>query len=307
MEALDKSGSERDVAIVLAFKTNGVEIEMDTVKLTCVMINLGNVVCRENNMAGLSERGHSSLVTHYTGSCISTDLSDPDKYKLTEVYGLGSGVVHNDQVLTSASDASDGSEYQGCYTNTTTIANNLNGYTARLKILHTASYFLGRSAAIWYCGFDMFESYEEWNWQTDPTEEVWRGTLADVKCMRCDGFVEVVYEMNGVMAWGRKNPDGNYGYDIRYWDATNKYYNVKQHNVYTAGDDPEDGDDDFWAWSAPITQCGNADAYIAAHYPPYTSGDFNYTANNFRGTFWQTQLQPQRMAYPISLSPETHP
>lgn len=36
-----------------------------------------------------------------------------------------------------------------------------------------------------------------------PLNTVWDGTIAGIQNLRCDGLVEVVYELAGVQVWGR--------------------------------------------------------------------------------------------------------
>ncbi len=308
IEAIDPSIAERDISISFTLRDSAnTQLAVDRVRITSVMINLGNAVYRENQMSGVQERHHGGLLTRYNGACVKDDLTNHAKYTLTEISGVTGNIVKINNTLETHCHSSAGSKYAGCYTNTGSIGNDIDGYKSRLKILATAQYFYDRGD-LWYTGFDLFECTNEWDWGAIfPTYKYWAGNLADIKSMRCDGLVEVAYEMNGIMVWGKKNPDGNYGYDIKYWDATNYYYNLKIHNIYTFGDDPEDGEDDFYGWLAPVTQCGYADTYVRANFPAYTSGAFNYSANTFRGTFWQSTFQPSRAAYPASLSPETHP
>ena len=55
---------------------------------------------------------------------------------------------------------------------------------------------------------------------------------------------------------------------------------------------------DMFGTLQPVTQGGYADAYIDEHMPSYSGGDF-------RGSYWQTQFDKERLVYPEILSPES--
>lgn len=265
IEAISRSLVERDVTIRLTYSLGSSLLMTDQIKVTCVMMNLGDAVYREGAMPGMTERGHGGLVTKFNGACTQADLMDPTKYTITEVNVLAGGdnVVQESASLDSITSMS-GKEYFGCYTNSSAdgLPETTEGYTRRLKILKSAKY-LTEQTDIESTRFNMFEcEAERDNGSAYKTYLYWQGTLEDVKAIRADGLIELTYEMNGVSVWGKKVDVDTYGYDICAYDPTSGYYNVKEHNFYRGGDDPEDGEGDFWGWLAPITQCGYADTYI---------------------------------------------
>jgi hypothetical protein len=125
-----------------------------------------------------------------------------------------------------------------------------------------------------------------------PKGSDWDGTLADVYALRCDGLVELAYEFNGIMVWG-KIVGGAAHYDMR----NNAY--LAEHNDWQWGDDPEEWDWDMYGSFLPVTQGGFADQYVSEHDP-------SYSGPPFRGNLWQTTFQEQRLVEPSVVSPEQH-
>ena len=92
------------------------------------------------------------------------------------------------------------------------------------------------------------------------------GRLNTIAELRCDGLVEVCYEINGVEVWGMagRPPDGGVHYDIT--DVADFYsYNEFTGN-WTQGPNEypdnleEHNDFDDWGWEdtlMPATQCGH--------------------------------------------------
>ena len=173
-------------------------------------------------------------------------------------------------------------EYWYCYTAPEMLTDDIAGYRKRLKILMIADW-AGTDWQNHYCTFNCLE----------PNGTNWDGTLTDVAALRCDGLVELAYEINDIMVWGRIVNGSEPHYDMR----DNIY--LEEHNEWKWGDDPEDWEDDMYATMLPITQGGFADDYIAEHRP-------NYHGNPFRGHLWDTRFQEQRLVQPEVLSPERH-
>jgi hypothetical protein len=170
------------------------------------------------------------------------------------------------------------------YYNSSSMPNTAQGYRTRLKILLVARRLIDNTASI---GYTKFNAVLPGNWN---------GNLGTITDLRCDGFVEVCYEWSGVNSWGRI-AGGGARYSILVAG------NQDDHNEWVWGDVPQDGASDFWAWLMPITQIGYADTYIDSHYPPYTNGDFDYTANNFEGTFWESAFSSQQLVMPTLSNP----
>ena len=251
-------------------------VHHDTVKATVVMIRLGNAVYREAKLIGLKERCHAGLVYSFDGPVKKENIINHEKYGICQMKGLNPA----DDKLDGITNADD-LEYWYCYTNTSAIQDNVDGYEKRLKILKVASWAL----------HDWDSNYCAWDCM-DPKGPDWDGTLDDVGELRCDGLVELAYEYNGIMAWGKK-VGGTVHYDMR----NNDY--LAEHNDWVWGDDPEDWDDDMWGSFLPVTQGGFADDYIEEHYPDYQDPAF-------RGNLWDTTFQEQRLVSPNVLSPESH-
>jgi hypothetical protein len=280
MEGVDASSAERDIEVKLTYGLGGGDIGSDTVKATVVLIRLGDAVYRENMLGWsvypLRERCHTGLVYAFDGPVTHDDVSNPDRYSIVQMSGLDPSA----EKLEGISKVT-GFEYWYCYTNTAEIQDNVAGHVKRLKILKVA-YWAWHDWSRNYCAFDCM----------DPIGSGWDGTLADVGELRCDGLVELAYEFNGIMVWG-KIVGGTAHYDMR----NNAY--LDEHNEWQWGDDPEDWDWDMYGACLPVTQGGFADQYISEHDP-------SYSGPAFRGNLWQTTFQEQRLTVPSALSPESH-
>jgi len=290
IEGVDEGSTERAVTFTLRYKdSDETEICNDVNKATIVMLNLGNVVGREVNSDALAERGHTSIVGRYNGVCMKDSLVNASQYTLYESDGSdnwgGTEPGSQEALLTHITTCPD-RDYFGSltpfltsYYNSSSMPNTVAGYTIRLKILLVARRLIDNTASIGYTKFNTV------------LPGSWNGDLSTVTDLRCDGFVEVCYEWCDVNSWGRI-VGGSAQYSLL--TAANQ----DDHNKWAWGDDPEDGDSDFWAWLMPVTQIGYADTYIGSHYPPYSGGVFNYTSNNFEGTFWESAFSEQQLVKP---------
>lgn len=290
IEGVEEGSTERAVTFTLRYKdSDGTEICNDVNKATIVMLNLGNVVGREVNSDALAERGHTSIVGRYNGVCMKASLTNASHYTLYESDGSdnwGGTEPGSQEALLTHITACPDRDYFGSltpfltsYYNSFSMQNTVAGYTMRLKILLVARRLIDNTASIGYTKFNTV------------LPGSWNGNLSTVTDLRCDGFVEVCYEWCDVNSWGRI-VGGTAQYNLL------TVANQDDHNEWSWGDDPEDGDSDFWAWLMPVTQIGYADTYIASHYPPYSGGDFNYTSNNFEGTFWESSFSEQQLVKP---------
>lgn len=290
VEGMVASGGEKDVTIKLKYNFEGHQVCDDKVKATIVMINLGNVVGREVGSGSLKERGHVGMVARYDGDCIKTDFTITDNYILYEGDGAGNWDLTEpgprEIVMTHVTDLTDReffgsmSPFLTSFTNATHFTSNESGYIKRLKVIKVGRWMVDNTASIAYDKFNTIEP------------GTWNGDLNDIEAVRCDGFVEVCYEFNNIPSWGKINNGGAPQYLITI--AANQ----DDHNEWQWGDDPEDGESDFWGWLMPITQIGFADEYVDANFPPYTSGTFDYTANNLNGTFWTSAFSKQTLLVP---------
>jgi hypothetical protein len=127
--------------------------------------------------------------------------------------------------------------------------------TQRLKILKTARTLASRSIS--YAPLSALLPKD------------WNGSLSEVEELRCDGFVELCYEINNVNVWGKfRKPTKTVTYSIT--DLTNNYdYDTFSGSYSTpplkkwpdALEEHNDFDTPDWADTLqPATQCGKVKA-----------------------------------------------
>ncbi len=199
IEGVKRSIAERDVEIVLSYKLRELVLS-DTVNATVVMINLANAVYRDNQMGLQTDRGHGGLVAYFDGpgdgASFRTALEHDGRFRIIEMDGPTS---HRSLATIT------GPTQYGCFTN-------LLGppwgegidYVRRLRILAVAKALTARADTIEYTASNAVL----------PSN--WNGRLDTITDLRCDGLVEVCYEMNGVDVWAKlRIPDNNtYHFDI---------------------------------------------------------------------------------------------
>jgi len=200
IEGIEYSGSERDVTIQLTY--NGPIYCEDTVKATVVMMNLGNAVYRDNLVdfpPGIDNfRGHTAIVYKYVSICTKDELCKDINYKLADMqYGEGVTLYRSLRTITEFVPGEGPTTPRGCYTNPSIT------YQQRLMIIYTAK-VLG-SKPISYTGCYVLFPLNTWD-----------GKLSTITHLRCDGLVEVLYEFNGVDAWGRERWYDGFMYGINY-------------------------------------------------------------------------------------------
>ena len=276
IEGLEES-TEKEVEFKVTY-TRGDLTCSDTVKVTVVMMNLGNAVYREAFKAGspLKERCHAAIPYRFVGELKKQNIMDPKKYYICALPEV-SGIKYLDNVTEH-----EGLDYWYCYTNPFV------GYSSRLKILRVVWWIMNRWEGQHYV----------WSDQIRPMNSTWDGTLSDIKGMRCDGIVELAYEYNNIMVWGKiVEGDPNPHYSIR-----NPAY-LEEHNDWQWGDDPGDFEDGMWTTCLPVTQGGFADQYII------DNNWKNFKDPHFKGTYWESMFgldNEQRLVFPEQLSPEKH-
>ncbi len=241
LEATAASNSERDISLELRYTNNGTTIA-DTVKATAVMVNLGNAVYRDNEVGwGVDpERGHAAIVYKYTGACAQDAFDSADNFGIIAMKGPS-----GDKTLANITNSGD--PCYGCYTNVSDIT-----YAKRIAIIKTAKELAEREI-----------EYEALN---ALIPHKWDGAINSITDLRCDGLVEVCYELNGINVWAMKrNYYGmSYNYDISDWidileydnhvwqsGANNKNDNLEEHNDFDVGDE-----NDWNDTLQPATQCG---------------------------------------------------
>jgi len=179
LEGIEASDAERDVELDLRYVApTGQTTCSDTVSATVVMINLANAVHREGTLIGVSARGHAALVWRFEGQLTKDNLNDDDKFLIIEMSG-----PTDDNTLTSMTQ-SPGEDAWGCFTNPQITL------VERLKILNTAKTLVAWAGNITWTGFKALEPVQ------------WDGRLDSIRYLRCDGLVEVCYEINEIEVWG---------------------------------------------------------------------------------------------------------
>ncbi|MDD5327671.1 MAG: hypothetical protein PHY02_07650 [Phycisphaerae bacterium] len=206
VEGVGRSSAERDMGLELRH-INGSVTTSDKVKMTVVMINLGNIVCRALDLFGIGNLsvGHSGVVVEYTGECTPSDFNDSSKFWVVEMPGP------DEVTLGTFTDIPHLPSF-GCYSWGLE-------YTNRLRIVKTAKAL--RDQRVNYTFIKVLL----------PSN--WNNTITDIDYLRCDGLTEVCYEINGKMVWG-KIVDGSTHYDIRvdsYQEEHNEFVPLswKQH------------------------------------------------------------------------------
>ena len=221
IEGVQTGTAERAVQFVLRLKgSDGKEVGNDQCNATVVMMNLGNAVYRDNDVyAALSiDRGHAALVYKFIGSCCLNDLNNDDKYLIIEM-----AVPASNKTLTTMTQDNGNfynAECYGCFTNPTIT------YRQRLGVLSAAKTLASR-----HVGYTAANALKP---------KKWNGKLNTITDLRCDGLVEVCYEINGVDVWG-KTTNGTTDYSIVNF--------LTEHNVFGTV---------IWDDTLqPATQCGH--------------------------------------------------
>jgi len=247
------SATERDTSFVLKYiDANGVARCEDTVLVTSVMINLANAVYREGQIAGISGRGHSAIVCQFLGPLTRPNLQDDANFRIIHVQNGGPTDIHTLTAIT----ASPGEDAWGCFTNPGIT------YTQRLRILVAARLLVTRAQYIAYTGMNAVLGIEDE--QHDPKD--WNGRLDTIAALRCDGLVEVCYEINGVEVWGMVRKPDNYTVHYDITDPTDQWAYHETMGTWTHApntwpdnlEEHNDFDSPDWADTLmPATQCGH--------------------------------------------------
>lgn len=162
----------------------------------------------------------------------------------------GAGLL-NTRLLSNITDLS-GYPARGCYTNPVMT------YKDRLKILKVANYLATCTPSIKYEWTDVLRA------KKSPWGK-WDGKLSSIGATRCDGVVEVSYEINGIMVWGMyRKPDKSYNYDITSqsdkWTYSESWGTWKKKSNGLPDNLEEHNDlDSSWDWDdtlMPATQAG---------------------------------------------------
>jgi hypothetical protein len=193
LEGYDESTSANDVELKLSYANGGTSICDDKLKITVVRQNLGVAVYRDLNadwwMAWTAPLGHAGLITGYTGKRTKESLTNEANWVTTE---MGTAGIHTSDLRTLIATRPP-------WRGTCSIPNLTD--VKRNEILRNAADCL--SAGIAY----LWDNDISWN---GPT---WDGTIADIHEVRCDGLVEVCYELANLEVWGQNGTH----YQIQTW------------------------------------------------------------------------------------------
>ena len=248
VEGTSASSSERDVQLEIKYTRSG-NSKSDKVKATVVVIRLGNAVYRKGG-TGVSDKGHSALVTDYTGPLTHEGFSDANNFEITEAQIIQGVITTTLNTITNDPDL----EPYGCYTNSGIT------YANRLAILRTAE---DAEDVVLYCPQNVLMC----TFTEDDDYMDWDGTVDDIMRLRCDGVVEACYEINGIDVWAMKRTYDNpptFNHDISDQADSLSYDpifgvwlgwsndakdNLEEHNDFDAIGDWDDT-------LLPATQCG---------------------------------------------------
>ncbi|HDL64102.1 MAG TPA: hypothetical protein ENH12_01790, partial [Proteobacteria bacterium] len=141
----------------------------------------GDAIYRSlNGVPALAGYDHAGLYYRFIGG----DRTDLNNHRIIHVQNL-SDVVIEDSYADFCS-SSDNNQYYGAYTNPLITP------AQRAAIVATMEDFRDNTNL----------NYTVWG-QIDWEGSSWDGTIGDLENIRCDGFVECCYEMNGVDIWGK--------------------------------------------------------------------------------------------------------
>jgi hypothetical protein len=249
MEAIEPSAEERDIEIKVNFIINGQTVLMDQVNATAVLVHVGAGTYRDNGwtVGGINERGHAALLYKMSSGILTRDrLADDSSFGILQMSNATGGPTTT--YLTNHTENADGLVFHN-------IAEPSNlSYLERLKILQVARDLSG-AGHIWYVAVDLVE-YDGFTWDGGSSFE---GRIDDVDRIRCDGVVELAYELSGINAWGRIEDDGSIGYLLHVGD------NLSAHNDFEI----------FGDWRRSLQ--------------PLTQGGVETT---FKGVDWDSTLVP---------------
>jgi len=222
MEAIEPSDAERDIEIKVNLIINGQTVLLDQVNATSVLVHLGAGTYRDNGLTipeihgNVKERGHAALLYKMSSGILSRDrLVDDSSFSILQMSDGSAVSGPKSWTLTDATEHPDGHEFHS-------ISEPVDlSYQERLWILNVTRELSG-GGHIWYVVTDVVE-YDGFTWDGGSSIE---GRIADVDRIRCDGVVELAYELAGVNAWGRIEDDGTTGYLLHVDD------NLSAHNDF---------------------------------------------------------------------------
>ena len=214
-----------------------------------MFVHLGAGTYRDNGwtVGGINERGHAGLIYEMSSGILIRDrLVDDSSFGILQMSNATGGPTS--WFLTNHTENPDGLEFHNI-----AEPQNLSDLD-RLNILKVARE-LSLASHIWYVAVDVVE-YDGFTWDGGSSSQA---RINDVDRIRCDGVVELAYELSGINAWGRIESDGGVGY-LLHVDG-----NLSAHNDFAFLSD--------WRKSLqPLTQGG--------------------VETTFKGQYWESGLSP---------------
>jgi len=261
IEGYAPSWTEKDVTIELRFENkcgNDIQVFTDKVKATIVMLELGAVAYREMGFEGIKELGHTDILYKYFGKCTKDELKKDTNYEVIGSYFDYTKPLSPSIKIENFYNSTNfpNREFWGIFR-----PGNIT-YIDRLKILKTARYIENNGGNIKYCGMEVVK-YDGDKLDGSNVPEI----IDKISNLRCDGLVEIIYELNGINVWGRKVQSGaTYNWSILNFTNEHNDPNINITN-FNWGFAPTPTilptlDDDNWKkFLTPATQCGMADKY----------------------------------------------
>ncbi len=186
LEGYDESASANDIELKLSYANGGSSICDNKLKITVVRQNLGVASYRALASAIIIWLGgdfnHNGLIAGYTGKRTKSDLENDAKWVIVEMDG--SACV---QTTLQAHKAA-ASPFHGFYS-VNDITDSQRNYVV------TNGWLCLADGTIGYTWADAVDG--------DGIGLNWGGTIGDIDQLRCDGLVEVCYELANVEVWGR--------------------------------------------------------------------------------------------------------
>ena len=188
VEGFNESNSQNDTTLTLSYTAPGgsTPICEDNINITVVRINLGSAAYRAMRPSVISfvgEFDHASLVVDYTGKRKKSDLEDHSRWRVIQMFGteeVGANILSLLNYRTTALP------FHGVYSVDDledSERNNIVKNAFDILLIPDIGY-------IWPNALD-------WKGLS------WDGTIADIDDLRCDGLIEVCYELAQVEVWGK--------------------------------------------------------------------------------------------------------
>ncbi len=206
IEGIAPGTTERGITFSLKYMLDGNFVCEDKATATVVFMRLGSAVYRDLRIR--PHMGHGAIFYRFKQGVELTrdNLTDPANYQVLHSMPppslrlaptpQNSGPTIDD--YTNIADNPRAANWPGCY-ETPSLS-----YAQRLVILHEAVELLGFRAAISYPSGRIPRNVLV---TTSGGTATWNGDFSDIRQLRCDGLIEVIYEKPGAYigdVWGKR-------------------------------------------------------------------------------------------------------